>query len=73
MLVCPEQCQSLYSLLTGDGWSGRAEDAVLHGCVPVVIMDGVHVVFESALDWPSFSVRIAVSEGGGSSDFGRIF
>jgi hypothetical protein len=55
--------RSKYCLVApGDGWSGRAEDAVLHGCVPVVIMDGVHVVFESVLDWPSFSVRIAVGE-----------
>ncbi|GAX85342.1 hypothetical protein CEUSTIGMA_g12759.t1 [Chlamydomonas eustigma] len=42
----------------GDGWSARAEDAILHGCIPVVIMDGVHVVYESILDWSSFSVRI---------------
>ena len=28
---------------TGDGWSPRWEDAVLHGCVPVVIMDDVQV------------------------------
>ena len=31
---------------------------MLHGCVPVVIMDGVHAVFESALDWPAFSLRL---------------
>ncbi len=43
---------------TGDGWSPRAEDAVLHGCIPVVIMDNVHAVLESALDWDSFSLRI---------------
>ncbi|GLC34055.1 hypothetical protein PLESTB_000832400 [Pleodorina starrii] len=42
----------------GDGWSARAEDAVLHGCVPLVIMDNVHAVFESILDWDSFSIRI---------------
>ena len=34
------------------------EDAILHGCVPVVIMDGVHAVWEPQLDWPSFSVRV---------------
>ncbi|GLI62946.1 hypothetical protein VaNZ11_005800 [Volvox africanus] len=42
----------------GDGWSARAEDAILHGCVPLVIMDEVHAVFESILDWESFSIRI---------------
>ncbi|KAG2445204.1 hypothetical protein HYH02_008672 [Chlamydomonas schloesseri] len=42
----------------GDGWSPRAEDAILHGCIPVVVMDGVQAVFESILDWDSFSIRI---------------
>ncbi|KAG1661030.1 hypothetical protein FOA52_005345 [Chlamydomonas sp. UWO 241] len=42
----------------GDGWSGRVEDSILHGCVPVVIMDGAHVVFETILDWPQFSIKI---------------
>ncbi len=28
---------------TGDGWSPRLEDAVLHGCIPVIIMDDVQV------------------------------
>eukprot|EP00884_Botryococcus_braunii_P021770 jgi/Botrbrau1/8277/Bobra.0251s0006.1 len=46
----------------GDGWSSRAEDAVLHGCIPVVIMDDVDPVFASVLDWPYFSVRIAENE-----------
>jgi hypothetical protein len=36
----------------------RAEDAVLHGCIPVVIMDEVHAVYESIPDWDSFSVRV---------------
>ncbi|KAG1664527.1 hypothetical protein FOA52_012994 [Chlamydomonas sp. UWO 241] len=51
--------RSKYCLVVpGDGWSARAEDAILHGCVPVVIMDGVHQSFQSVLDWPSFSVQI---------------
>jgi hypothetical protein len=33
-------------------------DAVLHGCVPVVIQDEVHADFESILDWDSFSLRV---------------
>lgn len=24
-------------VLPGDGWSGRMEDSILHGCVPVII------------------------------------
>lgn len=43
---------------TGDGFSPRAEDAVLHGCVPVVVMDDVDPVFSSVLDWSAFSIRV---------------
>ncbi|PNH01148.1 putative glucuronoxylan glucuronosyltransferase F8H, partial [Tetrabaena socialis] len=42
-----------------DGWSPRPEDSILHGCIPVIIMDGVQAVFETILDLPSFSIRIA--------------
>jgi hypothetical protein len=42
----------------GDGWSPRAEDAILHGCIPVLIMDNVDPVFGNALNWESFSIRI---------------
>ncbi len=44
--------------VSGDGWSARAEDAVLHGCIPVVIMDNVDPIFTNILDWESFSIRI---------------
>jgi hypothetical protein len=43
---------------TGDGHSARAEDAILHGCIPVVIMDNVHAAFENAIDWSLFSIRV---------------
>lgn len=46
----------------GDGWSPRLEDSVLHGCVPVIIMDNVHAVFETLLDYSQFSVRINESD-----------
>jgi hypothetical protein len=55
--------QSKYALvLPGDGWSARAEDAILHGCVPILVMDDVNAIFEPELDWPSFSVRIKEKE-----------
>ncbi len=44
--------------LPGDGWSSRLEDAVTHGCIPVIIFDEVHAVLESIVDFESFSVRI---------------
>jgi len=49
-------------VLPGDGWSSRAEDAAGHLCIPVVVMDRVHAVFESVLDWDLFSVRVAEAE-----------
>ncbi|GAX80495.1 hypothetical protein CEUSTIGMA_g7933.t1 [Chlamydomonas eustigma] len=42
----------------GDGWSSRAEDAMLHGCIPVIIMDEVQTIYETLLNWPSFSIRM---------------
>ncbi|KAG1678607.1 hypothetical protein FOA52_012614 [Chlamydomonas sp. UWO 241] len=42
----------------GDGWSARLEDSILHGCIPLIIQDGVHTVFESILNYDAFSVRI---------------
>ena len=42
----------------GDGWSSRADDAVRHGCIPVIVMDNVHMPFESTLDYAAFSLRV---------------
>ena len=43
---------------SGDGWSARQVDAILHGCLPVVIMDNVRESFEGILDWGQFGIRI---------------
>ena len=45
-------------VLPGWGWSGRMEDAVLHGCIPVILQDGVHTPWESVLDASAFSLRV---------------
>ncbi|KAG2491270.1 hypothetical protein HYH03_010277 [Edaphochlamys debaryana] len=51
--------RSLFCLVVpGDGWSARAEDAILHGCIPLVIMDGVHAAFESIIEWDAFALRV---------------
>ena len=42
----------------GDGWSSRVDDAVRHGCIPVIVMDNVHMPFESTLDYAAFSLRV---------------
>ncbi|PNW76519.1 hypothetical protein CHLRE_11g467660v5 [Chlamydomonas reinhardtii] len=47
------------AVVPGDGYAMRFEDAVLHGCLPLVIMDRTHAVFESILDIDGFSLRIS--------------
>jgi hypothetical protein len=32
------------------------EDTILHGCIPVIIQDNVHLPFETMLNYDSFSV-----------------
>ena len=43
----------------GDGWSSRVDDAVRHGCIPVIIMDGVQMPFEGQIDYDAFALRVA--------------
>ena len=42
----------------GDGWSGGITSAVFAGCLPLIIMDGVHLPFENVLDYSAFSLRV---------------
>ncbi|GAB2261464.1 hypothetical protein Droror1_Dr00002461 [Drosera rotundifolia] len=49
-------------VLPGDGWSGRFEDSVLQGCIPVVIQDGIFLPYENVLNYNSFAVRIREEE-----------
>ena len=52
--------ESIFCLVPpgGDGWSSRVDDAVRHGCIPVIIMDNVHMPFETSLNYSSFSIRV---------------
>lgn len=45
-------------VLPGDGWSSRFEDSIVHGCIPVVIMDNVDPTLSGVLDIEEFSIRI---------------
>ncbi|KAH7353004.1 hypothetical protein KP509_19G074700 [Ceratopteris richardii] len=45
-------------VLPGDGWSGRMEDSILHGCIPVIIQDGIQLPYENVLEYRDFTVRI---------------
>ena len=53
----------------GDGWSSRVLDAVVHGCIPVVIQDESEMFFEGAfadaglpVDYNQFSIRLTEAE-----------
>nr|TKV97926.1 hypothetical protein SEVIR_9G526300v2 [Setaria viridis] len=45
-------------VLPGDGWSGRMEDSMLQGCIPVIIQDGIFLPYENVLNYNSFAVRL---------------
>ncbi|KAH6772808.1 exostosin family protein [Perilla frutescens var. hirtella] len=49
-------------VMPGDGWSGRMEDSILQGCIPVVIQDGIYLPYENVLNYDSFAVRIREDE-----------
>ncbi|KAI7997999.1 putative glucuronosyltransferase Os01g0926700 [Camellia lanceoleosa] len=49
-------------VMPGDGWSGRMEDSILQGCIPVVIQDGIYLPYENMLNYESFAVRIHEDE-----------
>ncbi|CAL0311578.1 unnamed protein product [Lupinus luteus] len=46
----------------GDGWSGRMEDSILQGCIPVIIQDGIFLPYENVFNYDSFAVRIPEAE-----------
>lgn len=49
-------------VMPGDGWSGRMEDSIFQGCIPVVIQDGIYLPYENVLNYESFAVRIQEDE-----------
>ena len=49
---------------TGHGWGTRLGLAMVNGCVPVIIQDGVHQVYDDLLPYDAFSVRIPQAELG---------
>eukprot|EP00271_Cylindrocystis_brebissonii_P008104 TRINITY_DN22132_c0_g1_i1.p1 TRINITY_DN22132_c0_g1~~TRINITY_DN22132_c0_g1_i1.p1 ORF type:complete len:881 (+),score=139.06 TRINITY_DN22132_c0_g1_i1:51-2693(+) len=46
----------------GDGFSARMEDSILHGCVPVIVQDGIQMPYENVLDYDQISVRVMEAE-----------
>ena len=54
-------------VLPGNGW-GHIEEPVIHGCIPVIVMPGIHVQMEGMLDLSKFAVRVERHELGGLAD-----
>ena len=46
----------------GDGWSARFEDAVVAGCIPVVLQDEILTPWEGWLDVSKYSLRFTRAE-----------
>ncbi|CAK9157198.1 unnamed protein product [Ilex paraguariensis] len=49
-------------VMPGDGWSGRMEDSILQGCIPVIIQDGIFLPYENVLNHEIFTIRIREDE-----------
>ncbi|KRH33103.1 hypothetical protein GLYMA_10G099700v4 [Glycine max] len=71
VIVTPERSEDYHmdlassvfcGVFPGDGWSGRMEDSILQGCIPVVIQDGIFLPYENVLNYDSFAVRIPEAE-----------
>jgi len=45
-------------------WSPRLIEAILHGCIPVVLADTYWLPFTCFVDWRKFSVRVPEAETG---------
>ncbi|GBF90972.1 exostosin-like glycosyltransferase [Raphidocelis subcapitata] len=55
--------RSVFCLVAaGDGWSARFDDAMLHGCIPVIVIDRVVGPWGHQLRWSAFSVRVAEAD-----------
>ena len=49
-------------VLMGEGFTTRFEDSILHGCIPVIIIDNVLGDFESILHIEEFSLRVSFED-----------
>lgn len=45
------------AVLPGNGW-GHIEEPAIHGCIPVIVMPGIHVQLEGVLNMSRFTVRV---------------
>jgi hypothetical protein len=57
LLVSTRSTSKFCVAAAGFGFSTRAYEAALAGCVPLVMQDGIEQAFEEILPWPLFSRR----------------
>lgn len=46
----------------GGGWGSRLAICILHGSIPVIVMDNTTLPLERVLDYSDFSLRVAVAD-----------
>ena len=51
------QHSTFCAVLPGNGW-GHIEEPAIHGCIPVVVMPGIHAQLEGVLDFERFALRV---------------
>ncbi len=49
------------AVLPGNGW-GHIEEPVIHGCIPLIVMPGIHVQLEDVLNISAYSLRVDRSD-----------
>ena len=55
------QRSTFCAVLPGNGW-GHIEEPVIQGCIPVLIMPGIHAQLEDVIDISRYAVRVARHE-----------
>ena len=51
------QRSTFCGVMPGNGW-GHIEEPLIHGCIPVIIMPGIHVQLEGVVNVNAFSIRL---------------
>ena len=46
----------------GEGWGNRLAPSVLHGCIPVIIQDRVHIELFDVVPLEEFTIRLRIAD-----------
>ncbi|GAX82714.1 hypothetical protein CEUSTIGMA_g10140.t1 [Chlamydomonas eustigma] len=51
--------ESIFCLAAaGWGWGGRMKFSIMHGCIPIIVQDGIMVEFEEQLPLQEYAIRV---------------